>query len=236
MITKNSKANTIIFHFLLITVTFFYGILIITPALLLPKKIFIRVSKPLSNIILWLLKFTCSVTYEIKGLEKLHNVNNFIIASQHESPLETIILCSMFDYPVFILKKELLLIPFIGWALGKAETIGINRNQRHNAIRKIILQSKKLIKQNATIIIFPQGTRRNINNKIQPGVFALYKNLNVKIFPVILNTANVWEKEIFSTKTSGNATINILDAIPDEYTKEEFMEKLKSIFTANGDN
>ena len=149
---------------LIFSISFFTGIIIISliflPGFFLPQKIVLFGGKLMGHWTSFCLKFFLSTKIVIKGTENIINDEKFFIAASHQSMFETFYLQTIFNSPVFIIKKELLLIPIFGWYLKKIGSISIKRNKitKDNLvffddISKIIKNSKR------PLIIFPQGTR-----------------------------------------------------------------------------
>lgn len=181
------------------------------------------------RVTLLMLHLLCGVKYEIRGMENIPK-QPFIIASQHQSPFETFIFILLFRNAVFILKRELKWIPFIGLHLMALKMIFINRLDGISSIRYIVKLAKMRIKEKRSIIIFPEGTRTAAKQKIKyrPGVAALYGVLSVPVLPVALNTGLFWPKSILSIrKNPGKAVIEILPPIYPGLSKDEFLENLK---------
>tara|TARA_Y100000590_G_scaffold357638_1_gene412537 strand:+ start:226 stop:927 length:702 start_codon:yes stop_codon:yes gene_type:complete len=203
--------------------------IVFIPALILPKKIVLIGGKILGYWIKFCLNFFLSVKVEVKGTENIPKNSNFFIASLHQSLFETFFLQVIFDYPVFILKKELLKIPLFGWHLKKIGSISIDRDKinRENLgfydkIASITTKTKR------PVIIFPQATRTDVNDKqpFKKGVSKIYEKLNFICLPVALNSGNVWPKsgKLNSNKT---ITISILEHIPVGLNSEDFLSKLE---------
>ncbi len=199
------------------------------PALILPQKIDLIGGKILGNWIKFCLYVFLSVDVKVKGVENIPKNQNFFIASLHQSLFETFFLQTIFNSPIFILKKELLKIPIFGWHLKKIGSISINRDKisKENLgfYDKIVSTT---IKTKRPVIIFPQATRTNINEKIpfKKGVSKIYEKLNFICVPVALNSGIVWPK---SGNLSSNKTIiiSILDYIPIGLTAEDFLKKIE---------
>jgi len=143
---------------------------------------------------------------------------------------ETFFLQTIFNSPVFILKKELLMIPIFGWYLKKIGSISIKRNKVtkdnlsfFNDISKIINKSKR------PLIIFPQGTRVLPNERppFKKGASRIYEELKINCQPVAINSGYVWPKRglKYSHKT---ITISILKPIIAGYSKQEFIKILEN--------
>ncbi|WP_338481846.1 lysophospholipid acyltransferase family protein [Wolbachia endosymbiont (group A) of Nomada hirtipes] len=183
------------------------------------------------RVVLFMLRLLCGIKYEVRGMENIPK-QPFIIASKHQSPFETFIFILLFREAVFILKRELKWIPFIGLHLIALKMIFINRSDGISSIRHIIKLAKMRIKENRSIIIFPEGTRTTINQNIkyQPGIAALYSVLSVPVLPVALNTGLFWPKSILSLrKNPGKAVIEILPPIYPGLNKNEFLQSLEKI-------
>ncbi|WP_246224388.1 lysophospholipid acyltransferase family protein [Wolbachia endosymbiont of Litomosoides sigmodontis] len=178
-----------------------------------------------------MLRLLCGIKYEVRGMENIPK-HPFIIASKHQSPLETFIFILLFRNAVFILKRELKWIPFIGLHLMALRMIFINRLDGVNAMRRIIKLARMRIVENRSIIIFPEGTRTAAKQKTkyQPGIAALYSVLSIPVLPVALNTGLFWPKSILSMRrNSGKAVIEVLPPIYHGLNKNEFLENLEKI-------
>ena len=176
------------------------------------------------------LKFFLSTKIVIKGKENLIQNEKFFISASHQSMFETFYLQTIFNSPVFILKKELLLIPIFGWYLKKIGSISIKRNKvtKDNLgffedISKIISNSKR------PLIIFPQGTRVLPNERppFKKGASRIYEELKIACQPVAINSGYVWPKK--GLKNSHKTiTISILKPIASGLSKDEFLKNLEN--------
>ena len=184
------------------SIFFFIGIIIISiiflPALILPKKITLLGGRLMGHWTGFCLNTFLSTKIIIKGKENIITNQKFFIAASHQSMFETFYLQTIFNSPVFILKKELLLIPIFGWYLKKIGSISINRNKiskdNINFFEKI---SKIILKSNRPLIIFPQGTRvlPNERPKFKKGSSRIYEELKISCQPVAINSGHVWPKK-----------------------------------------
>ena len=174
----------------------------------------------------------------ISSYKKLDKNKAYIIIGKHESTWDTLIMHTfMKPAPVFILKKELLWVPFFGWGLALASKIAIDRGGGATSVKKIIKEGKAYIKEGHNIIIFPQGTRVPPQSTIKdypykPGFIALIKSIGADIVPMALNSGNLWKKKQF-LKPSGTITMKFLDPIKYEdikdLSKEEIIAKIEKI-------
>ena len=216
------------------SIFFFSGIIIISlvflPAFFLPQKIVLIGGKLMGYWTSFCLKIFLSTKIIIKGKENIINNEKFFIASSHQSMFETFYLQTIFNSPVFILKKELLLIPIFGWYLKKIGSISIKRNKvtKDNLgffhdISLLIASSKR------PLIIFPQGTR-NLPNERPPfkkGASRIYEELKITCQPVAINSGYVWPKKGIK-HSNRTITISILKPINAGISKDEFIKILEN--------
>jgi 1-acyl-sn-glycerol-3-phosphate acyltransferase len=216
------------------SIFFFSGITIISliflPAFFLPQKMVLIGGKLMGYWTSFCLKFFLSTKIIIKGKENIVDNKKFFIASSHQSMFETFYLQTIFNSPVFILKKELLMIPIFGWYLKKIGSISIKRNKitKDNLgffddISKIIANSKR------PLIIFPQGTRVLPDERppFKKGASRIYEKLKINCQPVAINSGYVWPKRGFK-QSNKTVTISILKPITTGYSKEEFIKNLEN--------
>ena len=175
-----------------------------------------------------------SVKVLIKGKENILNNEKFFIASSHQSMFETFYLQTIFNSPVFILKKELLLIPIFGWYLKKIGSISIKRNKVTKDNLGFFEDISEMINNsNRPLIIFPQGTRVSPDERpaFKKGASRIYEELNIACQPVAINSGYVWPKTGIKNKNK-TITISILKPIPSGLKKEEFIKVLeKNIYS-----
>ena len=212
---------------------FYFGVIFICifflPALFLPQKITLYGGKILAFWSKFCLEIFLSTKIIVKGKEKILINKKFFIASAHQSQFETFFLQSLFNSPVFILKKELLKIPIFGWHLKKIGSISIDRNK----ITKDNLGFSDQIRKhtnssNRPIIIFPQSTRVDVLDRspFKKGVKRIYEELNIYCQPVALNSGSVWPKN-GKLKPNKTLTVSILDPIDPGMNPDEFINILQ---------
>jgi len=219
---------------LFFSIFFYIGIILICliflPGFFLPQKIVLFGGKIMGYWSKFCLEFFLSTKIVIKGRENLISNEKFFIACSHQSMFETFYLQTLFNSPIFILKKELLSIPIFGWYLKKIESISIDRNK----INKENLDFYEKIKMSLAstdrpIIIFPQSTRVSSDDRSQfkKGASRIYENLNIKCQPVAINSGSVWPKKgrLIANKT---LTISILKPIGAGMDSKKFLEVLQN--------
>ena len=213
---------------------FFTGIVIISifflPSFFLPRQIVLLGGKLMGQWTGFCLKCFLSTKIIIKGAENIIKDEKFFIAASHQSMFETFFLQTLFNSPVFILKRELLLIPIFGWYLKKIGCISIKRGQItkdnlgfYDEISNVVTSSDR------PLIIFPQGTR--VLPKERPpfkkGASRIYDKLKIACQPIAINSGHVWPK--LGRKVSNKIiTISIIPRISKNLEKEEFLKTLEN--------
>tara|TARA_B100001540_G_scaffold217603_1_gene192205 strand:+ start:526 stop:1227 length:702 start_codon:yes stop_codon:yes gene_type:complete len=214
-------------------ILFFIGIIFISiiflPSLVLPQAVVIFGGKLMGWWAGFCLKIIMFTNIEVIGKENIIKNEKFFIAASHQSMFETFFLQTIFNSPIFILKKELLHIPIFGWYLSKIGSIAIKRNKVTKDNLNFFYNIHKLIKKTSRpLIIFPQGTR--INPKERPpfkkGVGRMYEELKISCQPIAINSGYVWPKTGIK-KPNKKITISILPAFNSKLNKNEFIKKLE---------
>ena len=219
---------------ILFKIFFFAGIISICilflPALILPQKITLIGGKIMGYWAKFCLKIFLSVKINIIGIENIINNEKFFVACSHQSMFETFFLQTIFNSPIFILKKELLKIPIFGLYLKKIGSISIDRNKttkKNLGFFDKILDSVN--NSDRPLLIFPQGTRvlPSDRPKFKKGTARIYETLKVKCQPVAINSGFVWpkNKSLSSNKT---ISISILKPINPGLNKNDFLNVLEN--------
>ena len=212
---------------------FYFGVIFICilflPALVLPQKVTIYGGKILGLWSKFCLEKFLSSQIIVKGKEKILKNEKFFIACAHQSQFETFFLQSLFNSPVFILKKELLSIPIFGWYLKKLGSIPIERNKVTKQNLSFSDQIKNHVsKSNRPIIIFPQATRLDVSDRspFKKGVKRIYEDLNIYCQPIALNSGTIWPKK-GGLKANKTLIVSILDPIKPGINSDEFLNLLE---------
>ena len=220
-------------HFLF-SIFFFTGIIVISlaflPAFFLPQTIVLMGGKLMGYWAKFCLRFFLSSKVILKGEENIIKNKKFFIACSHQSMFETFYLQTIFNSPVFILKKELLSIPIFGWYLKKIGSISIKRNKISRDNLSFFNDiSNTVMSTDRPLIIFPQGTRVLPNDKpdFKKGVFRIYQELKISCQPVAINSGHVWPKKGLK-QSNKNITVSILKQIPSGLSQEAFTKTLQN--------
>jgi 1-acyl-sn-glycerol-3-phosphate acyltransferase len=207
--------------------------LIALPTLLLPSKFTLIFGKLLGHYVIIIVRIFLNTKVEVKGLENIPDKEKFFLASAHQSMFETFALQAIVDYPVFILKRELLKIPIFGLYLKKIKSIEIARDTTTKDNLNFFERVADIIKnENRPLLIFPQGTRVKTNEIVpfKKGVGRIYEALRIMCVPIALNSGKVWPKNGIK-KYPGKIIISFLKPIKPGLHKDEFIKNLeKSIY------
>lgn len=140
-----------------------------------------------------------------------------VVLSKHQSAWETVALQELFKPGVFVLKRELLLIPFFGWGLASIRMISIDRKAGKEALRHVVAQGRERLEQGIWVIVFPEGTRMapGAHRSFQIGGAFLAAKTGAAVVPVAHNAGELWGKNAF-VKKPGTITVSIGPAIQPE--------------------
>jgi 1-acyl-sn-glycerol-3-phosphate acyltransferase len=198
------------------------------PMLLAPRKRVVQgVYGGVSRALLWWLKVIVGLTSEVRGLENLRK-GPVIIAVKHQSTWDVFALTPYFDEPAMILKSELMHIPLVGWFARKMEMIPVQRGKGRVAIKQLIKDARLRAKQGREIFIFPEGNRRppGAEPRYKRGIVALYRDLQIPIIPVALNSGLYWKRRAF-TRRPGKVIVEFLPAIEPGLDADQLMKQLQ---------
>jgi len=219
--------RSILFNILFYLSLLFYFIAAI-PSFFLPYRVVVAFAKAWAHTDLWLVRAVCGIEVEWIGLEKIPK-GPLIVASKHQSLWETFGLLTLFRDPTFIVKRELMWIPFFGWYIWKARMIPVNRGARTLALADMTERARVELQRDRQLVIFPEGTRRapGAEPAYKFGVAHLYAETGVPCLPVALNSGLVWPRRKF-LRYPGTVRVEILDPIPPGLARADFFERLKN--------
>lgn len=178
--------------------------------------------------LLVLLAALCGMRHRIKGPENMPR-GAAIIAAKHQSAWETIALAAILERPVFILKKELLAVPVIGWHFRKAGNIPVDRAMGAGALRAMVPKAEAAIAAGDQVIVFPEGTRVGLDETrpYQSGVAALYARIDAPVVPVALDSGRFWPRRS-ALRRPGIVTLSFLPPMPKGLDRRAFMAELEA--------
>jgi 1-acyl-sn-glycerol-3-phosphate acyltransferase len=197
-----------LYMLLLVIITPPYAVFTLTCFPLSPHNRY-RVTSTWTRMILFLLEHVCGLRYRILGAENIPDTPS-IVLSKHQSAWETLACQKIFPPQVWVLKKELLRIPFFGWGLAMTSPIAIDRSAGRSALDQVVEQGRNRLEQGFWVVIFPEGTRIPIGQKgkYRIGGAWLATHTGVPVVPVAHNAGEFWARNAF-IKKPGTITVSI---------------------------
>ena len=175
----------------------------------------------------WLLRVVCGIKLDYRGIEKIPP-GALLVAAKHQSTWETFALLWLFADPAFILKRELLWLPFFGWYATKAGMIPVDRGRRGQALTGMTERARAELARGRQIVIFPEGTRRapGAEPSYKFGIAHLYAETGMPCLPIALNSGLFWPRRSF-LRYPGTIVAEVLDPIPPGLSKADFAARLQ---------
>jgi 1-acyl-sn-glycerol-3-phosphate acyltransferase len=172
------------------------------------------------SIAIWGARFICGVRYQVRGLENLPPASDenaaVVLAAKHQSTWETFAFPTFMPHPLaYVFKRELLYVPFFGWAMGRLDMIHIDRSKRAEAWAKVAAQGQRMAAQGIWVIMFPEGTRinRGQQGSYKSGASRLAIATGVPIVPIAASSAKCWPRKSYLIKP-GLIDVSIGKPIP----------------------
>lgn len=179
------------------------------------------------------LRVLCGVQVRVTGMENLPEgkTSPAILLVKHQSTLETFLIPTLMPHPLaYVFKRELIYIPFFGWAIGRMDMIHIDRSQRAQAFNKVVEQGKRLLAQGVWVIMFPEGTRipRGKAGTYKTGGTRLAVATGAPVIPIAVSSAKVWPRKAF-VKRPGVVDVVIGKPIPSTgRSAEDLMQEVQA--------
>lgn len=186
------------------------------------RRAVLRLARTWARVTLWLLRVVAGTRVEFRGLDAIPP-GPLLVAAKHQSALETLALCTVFPEFAYVLKRELLLLPLIGWYLSRGGMVAIDRSKGARAMSLMNAAAAGAVRDGRQLIIFPEGTRRRPGDQpaYKQGLSHLYAALDVPCLPVALNTGLFWARNSF-VRRPGTAVIAFLEPIPPGLPRQDF--------------
>ncbi|KRA98182.1 hypothetical protein ASD83_14150 [Devosia sp. Root685] len=236
MTTVIAAIRTAVFYLLFIGQTALVAIIIGIVALFAGRT---RFTWALAQYWCWsnvqLLRIIAGVRTEVTGMENIPQ-GGCIIASKHQSDWDVFAIFPHTGRPAYIVKKELMNIPFFGWAARSLDCIEIDRKKGSEAIPAMMLEARAALDRGCRIVIFPEGTRKAAlaPPDYRQGIVRMYTELNVPVVPVALNSGLFWGRNSLII-WPGLARGRFLPAIEPGLSPEAFAERLSSAIETHTD-
>ncbi|MCC7017519.1 MAG: 1-acyl-sn-glycerol-3-phosphate acyltransferase [Rhodospirillales bacterium] len=235
---------------LLFNVYFFaltaFGLFTYWVLLPLPRPRFQEAVRLWQRLVFGGLRHLCGLAWEVRGRERIPG-GAAVFACKHQSAWDTMAFYALVADPAYVLKKELLGIPFWGWYARKTRQIVVDRRAGLRALKEVAAQAKGRLAEGRQVVIFPQGTRvappggasrrdempgarmegaRGVSRPYQPGIYAIASAADAPVFPVALDSGLFWGRRSF-LKYPGTVTIEILEPMPRGLARKPFMAELE---------
>ena len=177
--------------------------------------------------VLWLLEHVVGITYEVRGHRHIPE-GPALIASKHQSAWDTVTFHIFMAAPAYVMKKELTNLPLYGRFTQMAGSIVVDREAGAQAIKGLVRDCRASLETGHQIVIFPEGTRTTPGTRYpyQPGIAALYRQLDMAVVPVALNSGLFWGRHSF-IKNPGRIVVQFLPPIPAGIDRRKFMVELE---------
>ncbi|WP_291362502.1 lysophospholipid acyltransferase family protein [Acetobacter sp. UBA5411] len=159
-------------------------------------------------------RFWCGIHTHVEGLEKLPKDKPFIIASQHQSAFDTLVWMNLVSKPTYVMKEELLKVPFVGPMLKLTGMIPVQRAGGSKAMRGLLKETERAAADGRQMIIFPEGTRMAYGETVplKPGIVAMARHTGLPVYPVATNSGLCWPNRGF-LKRAGTISVVIGDPV-----------------------
>ena len=197
-----------LYQLLLLAIVIPYSFLVLAMAPF-PRRTRHRVIAAWPAFAAWLAQYVLGIRYEVRGRENIPS-EPVVILSKHQSAWETLAYSAIFPPHVYVMKRELLCLPFLGWGLALMSPIAINRGNRKAAMARMITLGGERLKQGFSIMVYPEGTRIPVGQRgtYRQGGAVLACNNGARVLPVAHNAGLLWPKNSFA-KHPGKVTVVI---------------------------
>jgi 1-acyl-sn-glycerol-3-phosphate acyltransferase len=196
------------------------------PLMLGPRRWVVRALSVFAKGIIVLLRVIVGIRVEVRGRENIPK-GAALIAPKHQCAFDTFGPFAWLNDVCFVMKKELVWTPFLGMYALKAGMIVVDREGRSGALRKLVRDAKDRFRHERQLVIFPEGTRGDsgVPGDYKPGIAALYRELDLPVYPVATNSGAHWPAHGFPSKP-GTIVFEYLEPIPPGLKRAEFMRTL----------
>lgn len=200
----------------------------LSPALLMPHGVAMGVIKLWARFVLFGLRWIAGIKVEVRGLEH-RPTGPALIAAKHQGMLDVIAPFAFLDDACFVMKKELMPLPFFGWFAWKTKMIAVDRAAHAKALKDMVRQTRARLAEGRQILIFPEGTRTTPGEPAdyKPGVAAIYRDVEAPCWPIATNSGVHWPAHGFK-RYPGTVVFEFLPPIPAGLKRAAFMAELES--------
>jgi 1-acyl-sn-glycerol-3-phosphate acyltransferase len=248
--TLGLALRAVLFYAGSVPATMLFGTLGLLMHHVLPFSIRFAVMSKWAWFNVWWLKVTCGVDYRVRGHEHIPTATAAILLCKHQSAWETCALLRIFPPQSYVLKQELLRVPFMGWGLASLDPIAIDRNGGIKALKQLIEEGRQHLEKGIWIGIYPEGTRvaPGTRKPYEVGGAVLAKKTGYPILPVAHNAGLFWPRNSFIKRpgtidlligppmTAEGKSANEFNAEVEEWIEARVEEISRPVWTARGEN
>jgi len=223
---------------LLFNLVMFSSVLVYAPLSLLtfplPSLVRYRFISQWARFHVWLLGALCGLHYRVEGRDHLPRHSTAIILAKHQSSWETLAFQQIFPPQVWVLKRELLWLPFFGWALALLDPIAIDRGAGRRAVKQIVDQGRQRLQTGRWVVVFPEGTRMSPGQHRRFGIggAALAAESGYPVVPVAHDAGHYWPRRGF-LKTPGTIRVLIGPVIDSRGKSAEEINRLAEAWVSD---
>jgi len=222
----------IVLRSLIFMVLFYLGTtilaLLLVPTFLMPRGAIAGGIRLWGWWIRWLVRVVCGIKVEVRGLEHLPD-GPALIAAKHQSMFDVFCAFTLLPDACFVMKKELIATPLIGWYSLKVGMVVVDREGHAAALKKLVADTQDRMKHDRQVVIFPEGTRTTPGapGQYKPGIAALYRDLGLPCTPLATNSGVHWQSKGF-LRRPGTVVFEFLEPIPAGLKRGQFMTELET--------
>ena len=200
----------------------------LSPALLMPHRYAMAVIRLWAHTVLFGLRWLAGIKVVVTGLE-YRPTGAALLAGKHQGMLDIVAPFTFLDDPCFVLKKELMPLPFFGWFAWKTKMIAVDRAAHSKALKDMVRQTRVRLTEGRQILIFPEGTRTQPGQPgdYKPGVAAIYRDLDAPCHLMATDSGRCWPAKGFIYRP-GVVTFAFLPPLPAGLKRAEFMARLEA--------
>lgn len=201
----------------------------LSPALLLNHRAAMGVIKIWARMVMFGLRWIAGINVEIRGREYIPT-GGTLVAAKHQSMLDIVIPFIVMDDACFVLKKELMSLPFFGWFCLKTKMIPVDREAHAKALKEMVGHTRNRLAEGRQIVIFPEGTRTLPGNpgQYKPGVAAIYRDVDSACHLIATNSGQHWPAKGMTGFKPGTVVFEFLPPIEAGLKRGEFMKRMES--------
>ena len=217
-----------LFNLFFFAATFVITLVLATPVRFVSPHRMLDVARLWARVMVWGLHVICGIRLCVTGLEHVGD-GAALIASRHQSAFDTFVWLTLVPRCCYVLKRELLRIPLFGPLLPLTGMIAVDRGGGASALRGLMREGERAMREERQIVIFPEGTRAESGAMLplQPGVAALAARTHLPVIPVVTDSGRCWGRRAFQ-KRPGTIHVRVLKPIPTGTGRNQLMQRLEA--------